>query len=301
MNVPSERLNLRAGALAILAQALWGGNSVAIKIALAGVPPIALAGIRFFLGGLFVLLWAVLNRIPIPMRAGERGGLFLLVLLFFAQIFLLNQGTHLTLASRSTIMVTVYPFFTSLFAHLFIPGDRLSRLKGIGMALSFSGVVLIFAETLSLRDFSYIPGDLMVFGSGILLGARQVYTKRLIQGIHPYRLLVWQSGLSLPMFALFSGLFEGQTAYRFSPDIVGAILYQGLVVAGFCFIVFYSLLRRYSASHLGVFGFVTPVFGVLLSDLLLHERLSPAILASMLLVGVGIAIANWEGREQAAT
>ena len=73
------------------------------------------------------------------------------------------------------------------------------------------------------------------------------------------------------------------------------------MVAGFCFVVYYSLLRRYSASHLGAFGFVTPVFGVLLSDLLLHERLSPGILASMFLVGVGIAIVNWEGREETAT
>lgn len=294
MKVLNERLTLSAGSLALLTAVLWGGNSVAIKVALAGMPPLALAGTRFLLGGLTVFTRAILIRIPLRLKAGERRGLFQLVCLFIAQIYLLNAGTHFTLASRSTVFISTYPFFTALFAHLFLPGDRFSRLKIIGMVLSFAGVVLIFAESLALGELGHLPGDLMVLISGLLLGARQVYTKRLTQGIHPAKLLFWQATLSLPLFALLSALLEGGTSYRFTPAVVGAILYQGLIIAGFCFLVATTLLRRYRASRLGVFGFVTPVFGVLLSNLLLGESLSPGLLASMLLVGVGIAIVNSE-------
>tara|TARA_Y100000031_G_C7870486_1_gene226097 strand:- start:327 stop:491 length:165 start_codon:yes stop_codon:yes gene_type:complete len=54
MNVRNERLTLQAGSLSLLTAILWGGNSVAIKIALSGLPPLALASIRIFLGGLAV-------------------------------------------------------------------------------------------------------------------------------------------------------------------------------------------------------------------------------------------------------
>ncbi|MSS71816.1 MAG: DMT family transporter [Candidatus Latescibacteria bacterium] len=295
MNVLNEHLTPRASGLALLTAILWGGNSISIKIALDGMPPIALAGLRFFIGGLAVLAWALWNRIPLRLEAGDRRGLLGLVLIFLAQILLLNEGTHHTLASRSAILISSYPFFTALFAHLFIPGDRLSPLKVFGIALSFSGVILLFAETLSLRAFEHLPGDLMVLASGVLLGARHVYTKRLTQGLHPSKVLVWQAGLSLPVFILLSAIFEPGVPYHFTPAIVGAILYQGLVVAGVCFIILISLIRRYRASRLGAYGFVTPVVGVLLSALLIGEGISTTLLVSMVLVGAGIAVVNQEG------
>ena len=295
MHILNERITPRAGALALLTAVLWGGNALSIKIALAGAPPIALAGIRFFVGGVVILLWARWNRIPLRLEAADRRGFTGLLMIFLSQILLLNEGTNHTLASRSSVLMSAYPFFTALFAHLFIPGDRLSPLKVVGMALSFVGVVVLFAESLMLREFQYLFGDLLMLASAVLLGARQVYTKRLTQGVHPCKVLVWQAGLSLPIFALLSAMFEPGAVYRFTPAVVSAIFYQGIIVEGFCFVVLVSLMRRYSASRLGVFGFATPVVGVALSALLLGEDISATLLVSVVLVGAGITVSNREG------
>lgn len=190
MYILNERITPRAGAMALLTAVLWGGNSLAIKIALAGAPPIALAGIRFLVGGLVILVWSAWSRIPLRLEAADRKGFASLMLIFLAQILLLNEGTNHTLASRSSVLMSAYPFFTAFFAHLFIPGDRLSPNKVGGMALSFIGVVLLFAESLMLREFQYLAGDLLMLASAVLLGARQVYTKRLTQGVHPCKVLV---------------------------------------------------------------------------------------------------------------
>ena len=294
MTIANERLNASAAALMFLTAVLWGGNSVSIKIALDGMPPIALAGVRFAIGGGVVLIWAVVNRIPISLSRHDRHGLGLLALVFLVQILLLNEGTHRTLASRSTLLISTYPFFTALFAHLVIPGDRLTGVKVAGMLLSLVGVVLMFVENLQIREVSHLAGDLLVLASAVLLGARQVYTKRLTANIHPCKLLVWQAAFSLPVFAVLSAWLESEATYRITPQVAGAVAYQGFVIAGFCFLVFVTLLRRYRASRLGVFGFFTPIFGVLASDLLLGERLSPLLVGSMLLVGAGIAIVNWQ-------
>ena len=292
MNVQNERVTLQAGSLSVLLSILWGGTTVAIKMSLFGLPPLALAGFRFFLGGVTVWIWARWIGVSLKMQPGEKKPLLGLALLFLAQIYLLNGGTYYSLASRSTVVISAYPFFTAIFAHCFISGDRLTRLKFLGMAVSFTGVALIFSESLTLEAQPYLLGDGMVLLSAILLGARQIYLKRVTQGTHPARVLIWQMGLSLPVFCVLSLIFERDAPVLLEGPVLWALLYQGVILAGFCFIVNLGLIRRYQASKLAAFAFITPVFGVLFSKYLLGEGLSTALVSSMVLVAVGIAIVN---------
>lgn len=292
MNIQNDPLTRGAAGITLFTAILWGGNSVAIKMALAGVPPLALAGFRFLLGGVFIAIWCAISRITIRPNKGELPRVLRLLVLFIAQIGLLNAGTFYTLAARSTVFISAHPFFTALFAHLFIRGDQSRPSRFWGMALSFSGVLVVFGESLARAEWTYLRGDVMVLLSGMLLGARQVYTKRLAQDIVPARLLVWQSGLSLPIFFGMSLLFEQPENLTLPTDVVFGIFYQGVVIAGFCFLVMTNLLKRYRASQIGVFGFVTPIIGVILSNLLLGEPLSLGLLGSMVLVAGGIALAN---------
>ena len=295
MNISNERLTLRVACLASLMAVLWGGNNIAIKFALTGIPPFALAGIRFLIGSLIVLAWVYMDRVPLKMESREKGSLILLAFLFTAQISLLNAGVHHTLAGRSTILISTHPFFIGVFAHILLSGDRMKPLKIVGMTLSFLGVTIIFAESFVLRDFQHLPGDLLVLGSAILLGLRLVYIKRLTQGIHPGRLLLWQAALSIPMFFLFSLVFERNYTYQWNAQITMGLLYQGVIIAGIGFIISTKLYQRYMASHVGVFHFATPIIGVTFSNILLGEGISPALIGSMILVALGIAIVNHAG------
>ena len=116
-------------ALVIFLALLWGGNSVSIKIGLQDIPPLALAVARFLLALLAVGAWAIIQRIPIAINRGELLPLLCLSTIFLLQIISLNVGTQFTNASRSTILINTAPFFTVLFAHFWVPGDRLSVAK----------------------------------------------------------------------------------------------------------------------------------------------------------------------------
>ena len=294
MNILNERITIQAGSLAFLAATLWGGMNVSVKIALSGIPPLALAGIRFLLGSFVVLIWTLLIRVPLRLEPGERRGLFQLAFLLIIQIGLLNMGIHFTLASRSVVLGSAYPFFTALFAHIFLPGDRLSFFKVAGMMFSLLGIVVIFGENLAFGELQYLPGDLMILSASVLLGLRLVYMKRLTQTMHPGKLLIWQAAISIPVFFLLSYLLERRFPYMITPAVILAVLYQGVIIAGFCFIIWVSLLRRHMASRLSVFHFVAPVVGVFFSNLLLGETISYGLIASMLFVGIGIAVVNYE-------
>ena len=297
------RIGLGAAGLALLASFLWGGTQPFIKLGLEGLPPLMMAAARFGVGW-FIIAGAVRwRRVSLALNPGELRGLAGLTCLFFVQIYLLNKGTAHTSSIRSSILIATHPFWIAGLCHLLVPGDRLSLRKAAGMALAFSGVLLIFADSfgssadlvlpsssLSFWQQEHIVGDGLVLGSAAFLGARIVVMKRLVRGLDPLKLLFWQFLLAVPLFALASAAVESDASIQLTPQVVGAVLYQGVVVAGFCFIVWIHLLQRYSASRLGAFSFTTPVLGVTLSVLLVGDTLAIEHLASVVLVAAGILI-----------
>src|SRR5690606_8321644 len=59
-----------------------------------------------------------------------------------------------------------------------------------------------------------------------------------------------------------AALLSGQTGFRATPIAVGSVLFQCIVVAFLSFLAWFWLLRHYLASRLGVFSFMTPLFGI---------------------------------------
>ena len=290
--IAADQPNARVIALVLLLALLWGGNSVSIKIGLQGVPPFALATMRFLLGFAAITLWSLYQRVRLRMHPGELLPLIFVSAIFTLQIATLNLGTQITEASRSTIFISTYPFFTALFAHFWVPGDRLSVKKTVGISLAFGGVLLTFGGNLEFEAQDYLCGDLIVLLSGCLLGLRTVVTKRIIQSIHPYRLLFWLMIFSVPCFVISSLFLERDASFHFSPSGVTAILYQGIVIAGFCFVTWTSILEKYSPSRLVVLFFMTPLFGVLLSYLLLGDEIGFTLIVGACLVAYGIYLVN---------
>ena len=103
-------------ALVTLLALLWGGNSVFIKVGLRAMPPFALTAARLALGLAVIGGWAAVRRIPLRLQPGELLPHAALAGLFLVQVLALHAGTHFTLAAHSTVMMSTYPLFTSLFA-----------------------------------------------------------------------------------------------------------------------------------------------------------------------------------------
>ena len=290
-NVISEEPHGKIIALSLLLAFLWGGNSPSIKVGLDDFPPMALAFFRFVIGLVVVGSWSLYRRVSLGLQRGELPRLLLLTAIFILQIICLNTGTKYTTASRSTIFINVYPFFTALFAHFWIPGERLSVPKTLGIIVAFSGVFITVAPNLGEGETSII-GDILVLVSGCFLGLRVVVTKLLVQAIHPYRLLVWYLSLSLPCYAVMNLILERGEPMQLTLASTAALLYQGGVIAGYCFLAWTSILERYSASKLVVLFFATPLSGVLFSYLVLGDELTLHLLGGAILVAAGIYLVN---------
>ncbi len=277
------------GALSIIViSVLWGGNIVAMKIALQGIQPLMMASLTFLLGAITIFLWSFLNRIPILPPPQE--GLNHLVngLIFTFQVTLFYLGTYLTSASHAVIITNINVFFVALLSHFFILGDRLTLLKILGLILAFTGVTYLFFDQPSLRSEASLFGNLVVLMSAFLLAVRIIYVKIIVANIEPSRVVLWQMFIGVPLFFLLTFLFERSSVNIYSIKILTAIVYQGIVVAGFTFVASTFLLKHYPPTKLAVYFITVPIAGVLLSHWILDEALTQHILVSIVLVGLGM-------------
>lgn len=271
---------------------LWGGNTVALKIGFREFMPLASAGLRFSVAVLLIIVWAYANRISLRPKPHERFSLFLLGLLFSLQIICFNWGTDLTRAGRAAVMINTYPLFIAFIAHFAIPEDRLRFWKGVGLIVAFGGIVVVFRDNLAGGHRGHLIGDFLTISSGLQLAVLIVLTKRLVQHIDPYRLLASQMIIGIPIFFGLSMIFEGRAAYGFSYPALFAILYQGIVVGGFCFVGWTLVLKHYPPSQMAVLFFTTPLWGIALSHLLLAEPLTVGLGIGAVMIALGIYIVN---------
>ncbi|RKU18627.1 hypothetical protein C6500_12495 [Candidatus Poribacteria bacterium] len=279
-------------ALASLIVSLMGGGALAVKIGLQGFPPLKMALFRCILGIIAVGGIGLYYGMSMRMRFEELRRLLLIAVLYALHTITLNIGTHLTTASRATIFFYLYPCFTVLFGHFYLPNDRLSTAKVLGIFVAFGGVFLALMPNLQGLSTGYLIGDVIVTLGSCFLGLRITLTKVFVQEIHPYRLLVWLLGLNLPCFYVLSLIFEGDKPIEWTLQSSVGLLYQGWIVTGFCFLVLTSLLRRYKASKLVILGFLMPISGVLFSYLILGEELTFGLLVGTGLVATGIYLVN---------
>ncbi len=270
----------------------WGGNTVALKLGLLDAPPLRLAWMRFLLGGLVIALWAGLTgrAAGFTIAPGERRPLLVLGLIFTAQIGLMNVGTALTSAAHGSVILNLYAVHTVVLAHFLIPGDRLTSRRLAGVLVAYGGIVLLFASERDAGGASLL-GDALVFVSAFLLAERQIYLARAVQRLDPVKLLLAQATVGAASFVVLSGLLETETT-RWTGRLAGSLAYQGVLIAGFCFVVNLWLLERYRPSALAALFLTQPIFGVLVAAVVAGDPLSPALLVACLAVALGIALSR---------
>jgi drug/metabolite transporter (DMT)-like permease len=266
---------------------------VAVKVGLADVPPLRLAWMRFLLGGLAILAYALWTRRAglLTVRPEEWRAIWSLGILFAVQIGLMNYGIALTTASHGVVLISSYAVHTVLLAHFFIPGDRLTIPKLGGVLLAYAGIVVLFARDFT-QDGGTLLGDLVVAASALLLGERIVYMARAVQKLDPVKLLLGQSAIGTLCFLGASLVWEADVPSRYTLALAGSLFFQGVVVAGFNFVVNAWLLQVYRPSALAVWSLTSPIWGILIAVAVTGDDLTPMLLLSGLLVAVGIGVAT---------
>ncbi|MCP4199900.1 MAG: DMT family transporter [Proteobacteria bacterium] len=304
----SKRIVNKVTTLAILACILWSTAFVAIKIGLEYSSPLFFAGVRFMISGLILLPFC--GGIAVFFReVTAQIKTVLLVSLFqtFLLYALFYTGMTMVSGAFSAIVIGSSPLVASLMAHIFMKDDKLNRRKASFISLGIGGIAIL--------SFSRSPwgmsgttaellGILILLVSTVSSAAGNIVVAKTNRKVNPFVLNSAQ--LFLGGFCLFviSIPMEGVPATSYQFDFYVSLLWLSILSAATTSIWF-SLLRKpeVKVSELNVWKFIVPVFGAILSWIMLPGE-SPELVSviGMALVAVSIVLFNLseEKRKSAA-
>ena len=281
------------GAVALVTfSALMGLNQALIAIVNSGFSPIFQAGLRSAVALPAVLIFALILKKRLRPPAGAFGPGLLCGVFFSVEFMLLFQAIELTSVSRASVLFYTMPIWVAAAAHVFIPGERLTPVRILGLVLAICGVAAaLLLDDPAARAGSF-TGDMMALAGSFLWTAIAMTARTTkLSAASPETQLVFQLAVSAPLLIGLAAML-GETVREPTVGIAAIFLFQALVVVAGGFLTWFWVLSVYPASDMASFGFLAPVFGVLAGWLLLDEPLSPSILIALALVGAGIVLVN---------
>jgi drug/metabolite transporter (DMT)-like permease len=272
---------------------IWGATWVVIKIGLSEAPPFYGAAFRFLLAVfvLGVLVWAGRRRLP---RNRSTIGWILLpgLFMYFGSYGATYYSEQYIDAALASILFASFPFFVAIGAHFYLPGERLSLLKVLGMVLGFLGIVVIFRDGLTTPA----PGKWWAMGimmlSPLFSAAASVLYKRHLTREDPIVVNFLQMLFGVLLLFPFAFLKESFADFRWSATSIASVSFLGIFGSVFTFVSYYHLLRTMEATRLSLIAFVTPITAAILGWLVLGEKVSWATAVGAFLVFIGIWIVS---------
>lgn len=284
-----------AAALAIMFGlcAVWGGQQVAVKLAVPVVPPVLQAGLRSLIATVLVGGWMLWRRQKLFTGDGTLPAGLLAGLLFSLEFLCIFVGLTHTTASRMAVFLYSAPCFTAMGLHWTVPSERLRPMQWLGMAVAFCGIVVAFSDGSGSDLAKTWPGDLLGLLAGVFWGMTTVIVRASrLASAAPSKTLLYQLAVSA---VLLCALALGTGSVHVGPMTATtwvSLAYQSIGVAFASYLIWFGMLTRYSAARLTSFSFLSPLFGVTFGVLVLGESVGWRFAGAVVLVFAGISLVN---------
>lgn len=291
--------------LAMIACLLWGsafptlktlyrlldiGGDVGVKL--------LLAGIRFTLAGIVILIFYIIRnkKLPIVKKGRSRYEIILLGLIQTSIMYMLFYiGVYNTTGVKSSILSQGGTFLVVVMSHFIYHDDKMHRGKVVGLIFGLLGILLVNINglTAGVNIFEFtLKGEGFMLLCGVFSAAGTFYAKRLSRTIPPVLMTGWQlfyGGLIL----LVSGLIMHKEPLLINSLAIVLLLGYSVLISAGAFTLWFILLQKNKASEISMVKLSVPVFGALFSALLLEgESISVFVVIALALVAYGIFLCN---------
>lgn len=294
-------------ALACFCCLLWGSAFPMIKIGYNNLSiaaddymsQILFAGLRFTLAGILTLLFGrIVTKSSIKIsRKGFYKVPVLAVFQTVLQYLFFYIGLAGTTGTRGSIVNSTSVFFSVIIAGIFLK-ESLTLKRLVGCIIGFAGVVVINLNGGNTLDGISFFGDGLIILSSVSYAVSSVLIRRFSENESPVALSGFQFALGGAVMIAIGAAFGG----RLHPSGIASflILFYLAALSAAAYTLWGVLLKYNQVSRVTVYSFMTPVFGCILSALLLKESLLDSIVATMVslvFVCLGIYLVNSKNRE----
>jgi len=295
---------------AVASALLFGTSSTLNKIALENVHPTVIAGMIYFIGGVFLFgihfsplskkILALFESPEIePKITTKDFGILAFVILcgsVIAPLLLLN-GLNQTTAINTSLLLNAESLFTALIAFVFL-SERGTRKEYLGITMLLIGVVFVTTngEFQRLTITENIAGNLLIVGACLFWGI----DNNLSRFLSKKRDIILITGLKcfIGGLALLALSFVLGVPFSIPPISIPYLLSVGAFSIAFSILLFLFALRKIGSMRTGVIYSMSSLFGAVLAFLILREPFSFIQLAAGAIMLLGVCVLILYGKRR---
>nr|WP_256350718.1 DMT family transporter [Acinetobacter sp. CWB-G5] len=274
---------------------LWGLQQVVLKLAAPDISAVMQIALRSGLSAFMVYPMIKLAKGTSLWGRDYLAAGILVGLLFAAEFFLVAQALRFTSAAHTVVLLYTAPIFVALGLHWKLPAERLSLIQWLGIACAFFGIVIAFLFRPAVSQAaasSALWGDVLALLAGVLWAATTIAVRLTKLAEAPATQTLFYQ-LFIAFLVLFPvAFFMGQATIHWSVLSLTSLLFHTVVVSFASYLIWFWLLKKYLASQLGVFSFLTPIFGMCFGVVLLNEHLELNFLVGTCFVLMGVMVVS---------
>lgn len=270
---------------------IWGTTFISTKLLLEAFTPVEILFFRFLIG--YLILW-ILKPMRLQVDRKQEilfiGAGFCGVTLYF---LLENIALTYTLASNVGVIIAIAPFFTALFAHLFVKNEKPKTYFYIGFLCAIIGIFLISFNGAALKLNPL--GDLLAVLAAIVWAMYSILTRKLSEcqyHVIPMTRRIFFYGLLFMMPALLFLDFDPNLSAFQNPVLLGNIIYLGFGASAMCFVTWNCAVKLLGAVKTSVYIYIVPIVTMVTSFLILKEPITALAVFGMALTILGLGISE---------
>ncbi|HMH44141.1 MAG TPA: EamA family transporter [Pyrinomonadaceae bacterium] len=273
---------------------IWGSTWLFIKLGLADLPPLTFAGIRFLLASLILSALVLARGVRWPRSRRDWSLIAIVGLLQFTLNYgLVFWGEQYIPSGLAAVLQSTFPAFGLVIAHLYLPYERLTGAKVVGVLFGVVGIVIIFSDQLTIAGRLALWGSVALVASAFFGSYSNVLVKAYGAQLDPQVLAAGQMIFGFPPLLIIGIVTEGNP-FRFHWTMMAVISLAYLVVVGsvIAFALYYWLVRHMEVTKTMLIALVTPVVAVVIGMSVLHEKLNWRLFvgAACIISGIGLIV-----------
>jgi drug/metabolite transporter (DMT)-like permease len=284
---------------------IWGSTWLFIKLGLADLPPLTFAGIRFVIACAILFVIIRLRHLQLPRARADWILLAVAGILSFGFNYgLVFWGEQYISSGLAALLQATLPAFGLVFAHLYLPGERLNWTKIGGVVLGVCGVGVVFSNQLAIAGRLALAGCVALILSAMFAAYSNVLVKKYGKHLDPAILAAGQMFFGLLLLLAVGISLEGNpTRFHWTPIALIALVYLAVVGSVIAFLLYYWLVLNMDVTKSMLIALVTPVVAVLLGMIVLDEQIGWRTLAggAMIMLGIAFIVVRRAKKEVIAT
>ena len=292
-----QALDAQASLIMFALCMLWGMQQVVLKLAAEDISALMQIALRSVFSALMVYPLIQLSLRRQLWSAKYRGAGLLVGCLFAIEFYLVGEALRYTSAAHTIVLLYTAPIFVALGLNWKLPSERLSTLQWGGILLAFLGIVVSFLlrpESTSDASSSLF-GDALALLAGIFWAATTITVRLTVLAEAPATQTLFYQLFIAGLVLLPVTWLTGQSDIQWTALSMGSLLFHTILISFASYLIWFWMLKKYLASRLGVFSFLTPVFGMLFGIWLLNEKVEINFLIGTAMVMSGVVLVSLQG------